>query len=487
MGTAVLHPQECLPRSQSRPNGGFPFASEYAATRPSLSLSHDPMESCSERYRLLDASKKKVTLRHSTSSAGLLPLPVRTASPASKIPPDSYKRCRSPGAAYASAKPMRRYSFSQNLSLDGRRQPISHDLGSVMPARSLEIGRPSHLPLASIPNSHFSFARNDAVLTLAEQNKVEWLSAASVPVTQRSRCLTMVTKQLFKDMPLARTQSSSCRSSKTLTRRQGGIRQPNPSDMTEEKAGINVAFCGNQQVSRKLDKSVSKISALITRRGAGLCSLNLAKQTEKPRLHGSLRTKRHQENSMSGQSFVETAGPLPSLQSQLGNDMKARSVVNEKKLMRVNECRKLDINSQGSPTSIRNKEGVPKGPLDTLSEVILSRARACDPTTSLLHLKAKEVLECVDLANDSNSWLSVVNEGWAGPSFFNSPPPNCLPVPKFTVKLSTTASTSPEVARKDNLPSPNGALTEVKRIQDIALATQDLRRLLRLDHASFHA
>ncbi|MCO5614905.1 hypothetical protein L7F22_069190 [Adiantum nelumboides] len=377
---------------------------------------------------------------------------------------------------------MRRCSFSsQNLSFDGRRQPISHDLGSVMPARSLEIGRASHLQLASIPDSHFSLVRNDAVLTLAEQNKVEWLS---MPATQRSRCLAMVTKQLFKDMPLARTQSSSCRSPKTLTRRQGGNRQPNPSDMTEEKAGINVASCGNQQVSRKLDKSVSNISALITRSGAGLCSLNLAKQAEKPRLHGSLRTKQHQENSMSGRPFVETAGPSPSLRSQLGNNIKARSVVNDKQLKRVNECRKSDRNSQGSPTSIRNQDGGSKGTLDT---VILSRSTACDPTASLWHLKAKEVLECVDLVNDSNSWLSMANEGWAGPSFFNSPPPNCLPVPKFTFKLSRTASTSPEVARKDTPPFTNGALTEVKRVQDIALATQDLRRLLRLDHASFHA
>lgn len=59
------------------------------------------------------------------------------------------------------------------------------------------------------------------------------------------------------------------------------------------------------------------------------------------------------------------------------------------------------------------------------------------------------------------------SEEWAGPAFANSPSPNCLPLPKFSVKK--TASAAEEKASTDE---------EFPQID--SSATRDLRRLLGL-------
>ncbi|KAG6402988.1 hypothetical protein SASPL_135203 [Salvia splendens] len=82
------------------------------------------------------------------------------------------------------------------------------------------------------------------------------------------------------------------------------------------------------------------------------------------------------------------------------------------------------------------------------------------------------------------------SELWAGPAYSNSPPPSCLPVPKFTLKPKRTISLDlPTVASEIDLPlshsapaSPRECSPSPSDLFDIAdSATKTLRRMLNLD------
>ncbi|KAL1539746.1 hypothetical protein AAHA92_24193 [Salvia divinorum] len=83
------------------------------------------------------------------------------------------------------------------------------------------------------------------------------------------------------------------------------------------------------------------------------------------------------------------------------------------------------------------------------------------------------------------------SELWAGPAYSNSPPPSCLPVPKFTLKPKRTISLDlPTVASEIDLPplshsapaSPRERSPSPSDLFDIAdSVTKTLRRMLNLD------
>lgn len=116
-------------------------------------------------------------------------------------------------------------------------------------------------------------------------------------------------------------------------------------------------------------------------------------------------------------------------------------------------------------------------------------------------MESEEISRCFDLVSEEDRWLSIIDsERWAGPSFFNSPSPSCLPLPSFMMKLSrayplehasvvgqhvqvysehSSMKPSPISLSVEAMPFP-----EVKSSWDAAFATRDLKRMLNLEPCS---
>ncbi|KAI5056833.1 hypothetical protein GOP47_0028651 [Adiantum capillus-veneris] len=455
MGTAVLHPQECLPPLQSHPSGGSLLSSAYAAAT----------ETCG-RHSSFDTAKNRGILGHTDPSVGLLPLPelvpqIAYSSPI-KLSPCSYKRRRSPASTYGGAKPMRRCSLSsRDLSSHGRRQPPCEDFGNAEPRRLYMAGGISARP--PIAKLHFSPISDDAMLKRSEHE------ANFQPIADRCSTAATNAKQLFDEVVPRRTQSLvACNSSKSFTKRQGGRKQLNyaSSGKFEGKGGTDLAMSWNQQieVGGKLLTSLSNISGL-AQEGDGLMIGCPALSMEKEIAQAS------SQSCTKSWSFPQPGVACPSSQF----DARIGGALAQKPRLKVMELREIERSHQCSP----------KGHLINVAGLIDSRSSVGNTTNFNWHFRAKDLFDCLDPPYDqTNIWLSMVDEKWAGPSFFNSPPPSSLPVPKFMFKLSGAASTSPKTTNDEASLSLNGSFPEVK---DVAFATKDLRRLLRIDPGSCEA
>ncbi|KAF5738851.1 hypothetical protein HS088_TW12G00044 [Tripterygium wilfordii] len=107
-----------------------------------------------------------------------------------------------------------------------------------------------------------------------------------------------------------------------------------------------------------------------------------------------------------------------------------------------------------------------------------------------ISIKTKNAKFCNDKMYKENLSFS---ERWAGPAYSNSPPPSCLPIPKFSVKAKRTVSlelpgnsdavidfhptakSAPASPTRAHKPSPNELFNGVDS------ATKTLRRILNLD------
>ncbi|KAG6400804.1 hypothetical protein SASPL_137647 [Salvia splendens] len=97
----------------------------------------------------------------------------------------------------------------------------------------------------------------------------------------------------------------------------------------------------------------------------------------------------------------------------------------------------------------------------------------------------------MDINYESRDEGFQFSELWAGPAYSNSPPPSCLPVPKFTLKPKRTISLDlPTVTSEIDLPplshsapaSPRERSPSPSDLFGIAdSATKTLRRMLNLD------
>ncbi|PKA66078.1 hypothetical protein AXF42_Ash010488 [Apostasia shenzhenica] len=87
------------------------------------------------------------------------------------------------------------------------------------------------------------------------------------------------------------------------------------------------------------------------------------------------------------------------------------------------------------------------------------------------------------------------SELWAGPTYSNSPPPSSLPIPKFSLlpkrsisfelhDLSSSFTLQPEAKSAPTSPTCDSRSSSPDFFLSTSFATENLRRILNLDHGS---